>query len=273
MRCSLFKQPQELNRFPPYNFYIFLFPTPFFNRVICSQEKKRMNQRLSLFFAGYCAYNPALYYGQKSLVDEFSSSEDEILRGQINLLSQSLADAHFEPESNIATAISIAEKLEIKTLKKPVDPSTYFDWRENYTEQFESQFPMSRIDHYYFLYSRKIAEVFSNIGLAEKLLGIKYFLSGECPADRKIDKYLKDSEYILFKLIAAAALLSSEPRHSCFNQHYRQLSQGYQQFKDITAGTLDREEIPALCNRLLNYQRDVEKAVKECVVVLKDLDI
>ncbi len=232
-----------------------------------------MNQRLSLFFAGYCAYNPALYYEQKSFVEEYSSAEDAVLRAQIDLLSASLAEGHFEPESNIKTAASIAEKFEIKTLKAPVDPSTYIDWRENYTEQFESQFPMSRIDHYYFLYSRKVAEVFCNIGLAEKLLGIKYHLQGEWPADRKIDKYLKDSEYILFKLIAAAALLSSEPRHSCFNQYYRQLSQGYQQFKDITAGDLDRERIPNLCKELLAYQQEVEKAIKGCVTVLKELDI
>src|SRR3954469_10105898 len=103
-----------------------------------------MNQRLNLFFAGYCAYNPALYYGHKSLEHEFSTSEDDIVRKQMQLLSGSFKEEMFNPETDLKNAITIAKKFDINTLKQPVDHATYFDWRENYTEQFESQFPMSR---------------------------------------------------------------------------------------------------------------------------------
>ena len=248
-------------------------PAPYFQSGHLFPGKLSMNQRLNLFNAGYCAYNPALYYGQKALVQEFSASEDEMVKKQIELFSKSSTLDPTELQSNIRTVIDIAKKFEIKPLKEPVDHSTYFDWRENLTEQFESQYPMSRIDHYYFLYSRKLAEIYSNLGLAEKLLGVKHEIEGESPIDRKIDKYFKDSEYILFKLIAAAALLSSEPRQNCFNQHYRHLNQEYQQFRNIELKDLNKDKITLIRQGLTAYQQDVDKAIKGCLGVLQELGV
>ena len=231
-----------------------------------------MNQRLCLFFAGYYAYNPALYYNQRQLIHEFSLTGEQKAQDVASRLNGDLAESHFEPESNIRAAMSIAREFQIPDLNEPKDFTGYFDWREQYTGKFEQLFPMSRIDHYYFLFARKLSEVYCNIGFAEKLLKLRAEIPPEVNLDRKIGKCLKDSEYIFFKLIAAAALLSSEPRQSCFNQHYRRLLKEYEQFKGV--------EIPAQPNdssglqaSLKAFSQEVETGIKECAGVLKELGV
>jgi hypothetical protein len=232
-----------------------------------------MNQRLSLFFAGYYAYNPALYYSQRQLISEFSELKEPDLSGVANRIENELIEAHFEPESNLRAAMSIASKFEINGLTEPGDFAGYFDWREHYTSEFEALFPMSRIDHYYFLYARKLAEVYCNVGFAGKLLKLRNEVPPEVYLERKIDKCLKDSEYIFFKLIAAAALLSSEPRQSCFNQHYRHLLKQYEQFKGMESKTIQDADSERVQASLITFSTEVENGIKECVAVLKELGV
>src|SRR5690606_22610988 len=125
----------------------------------------------------------------------------------------------------------VATQLELTLPPGPKQAEEYFNWLGSFVETFENAFPMSKIDHYYFLFGRKLAEISSNIKFALCCIKTDKALGNLLNLGRKTDKCLKDNEFILFKLIAPAALLSSEPRHLFFNRHYKDLSSSWDPFR------------------------------------------
>src|SRR5204863_8835536 len=122
-----------------------------------------MSKRFNLFNAGYTVYAPALHYLQLSLAETLSKDEDEEIRIRFSYLHRKLAESSGESNKQIDAAIALSEQFELLTLPSPSSSGDYFDWVKHYIEAFENRFPMSRIDHYYFLYSRKLSEIVANM--------------------------------------------------------------------------------------------------------------
>jgi hypothetical protein len=232
-----------------------------------------MSQRFSLFYAGFTANAPALYFNQLLFLDSCVESEDEFVLKTIPKFSKSIREKEDEYHSYIKTAISIANHFEIETLPQPVYSKDYFDWLTHYVDMIERQFPMARIDHYYFLYARKVAEILSNIGLLKTYIDILLDVNQQMDLSKKIEKCLKDTEFILFKLMAAAALLSSEPRQNYFNVFYRLINQEFQPFAKVDVAALQEADLMSLNVKLDDYRIIVNDGFKKCVGMLKELGI
>jgi hypothetical protein len=232
-----------------------------------------MGQRFCLFFAGYCVQAPSGYFRQLHMVHEHNGSESETVRKRMQELAASISEDHFEHESHIRTARSIADHFEIPILPDPDNATGYFEWLKHYVEAFERQFPMNRIDHYYFFYARKLSEISNNSKLARQYLNLSQDLNGEVDFNQKIDNCLKDNEYALFKMIAAAALLSSEPRQNYFNSSYKELNQQYDRFRRLDVNRLDAERRKELVSDLTAYAYSVENNYRKCAALLKELGV
>jgi hypothetical protein len=232
-----------------------------------------MSQRFSLFYAGFTAYAPALYFNQLAFINTYESDEDERVRNCISEFSKGLINKEDEYLSHVKTATSIAKHFEIETLQFPVAAKDFFDWLNHYIDTIEKQFPMSRIDHYYFLYARKISEILCCTGLIRSYIDVTLSLEKQLDLSKKIEKCLKDVEYIIFKLMAAAALLSSEPRQNYFIVFYKALNLGFQVFKDISVIDLKEQELKELSVKLEEYECTVMDGFKKCIGMLKELGI
>lgn len=232
-----------------------------------------MGQRICLFFAGYSAYAPSLYFNKLSFVNQYEGCQDPVLRHFSLCFSEELTESAYEQESNLRTANSLAAHFEIPVPGEPRNPVSYFEWLNSYVEGFEREFPMSRMDHYYFLYSRKLAEIFSNLGQAESFLRSEHQIRDHAFLMKKVNNCLKDSEYILFKLIASAALLSSEPRQNYFNTLYKQLNSGYDPFRGRNLSDMDIAGQQQLCADISSYRSSIKEGIKKCVSMLKELGV
>jgi hypothetical protein len=232
-----------------------------------------MSQRFSLFYAGFTAYAPALYFNQLAFINTYEAHEDELVRNCISEFSKTISDKEPECMTHIKTAISIAKGFEIETLPHPAAAKDFFAWLSHYVDTIERQFPMSRIDHYYFLYARKISEVLCSTGLIKTYVDMALALNTRIDLSKKIEKCLKDAEYIIFKLMAAAALLSSEPRQNYFIVYYRLLSQEFQGFKNIDLSELNDDGLKQLRANVEKYETVIMDGFKKCIGMLKELDV
>jgi len=232
-----------------------------------------MSQRFTLFYAGFTAYMPALYFSQLEFIDLCKTEENEVVNKYISEFSISLKDKVYENNAHIKTAVSIAEHLEIKTLPNPLTYEDYFNWLSNYSDCFEKEFPMGRIDHYYFLFARKTAEILCNLGLLSTYIELTVSTHASLNLSKKIEKCLKDIEYILFKLMAAAALLSSEPRQNYFNIYYRSLCQEFVPFKGLNTDGIEITDLKKLSVSVKEYDLVVMDGFKKCIGLLKELGI
>jgi hypothetical protein len=232
-----------------------------------------MSQRFSLFYAGFTAYAPALYYHQLEFIDHCQDENDEAVRAYISELSSRLGESVYESDTHIKTAISLAEHFELEVSPRPDSPQDYFLWLGHYIESVERQFPMARIDHYYFLFARKVSEILCNLRLLKTYIDLQLRVEAAPDVSRKMDKCLKDTEYILFKLMAAAALLSSEPRQNYFNVYYKLLCEKYIPLKGIEAHLLGKAEMTQLVKALETYELVVMDGFKKCIALLKELGI
>lgn len=232
-----------------------------------------MSQRFSLFYAGYTSYIPSLYFNQLAFIESINDEDNGSLSDCLDSLSTTVSDTELEVRGHLVTASSLAAYFKIQIPDSPQHHVEYFGWLRQYIDAFEGQFPMSRIDHYYFLYARKIAEIACNIGLLRTYNQVYTTKGIELDLSTNYNKCISDTEYILFKLMAAAALLSSQPRQNYFNTYYKSLSEAFTQFKAIDASKLRAEQLQDFNQKLYDFEVALNNGFKNCITLLKDLGI
>jgi hypothetical protein len=230
-----------------------------------------MSQRLNLFYAGYSVAAPSYYYKVLAFLKQHEGNTEfhPALSGfKTEILKQN--DQH---KSFLVTADELASNFNISIPDLPESNEEYFEWQKSYIDAFERKFPMSRIDYYYFFYGRKIAEIYANISLARTFIGYSFKLDGQINMRSRIDSCLKDTQFIIFKLIAAAALLSSEPRLNFFNVFYRQVSAEFEKFKSVDISEISNEELQKLSENLASYNGIVSEGYGKCITLLEEMGI
>ncbi|WP_317896959.1 hypothetical protein [Aurantibacillus circumpalustris] len=232
-----------------------------------------MSQRFTLFYAGFTVYAPALYFSKLELVNLHKSEENDLLKGVISKFSNDIRESEPESFSHLKTAISIAKQLEIEIPPTPINSENYFSWLDYYIESIEKEFPMGRIDHYYFLYARKISEVVCNLQLLRTYINLTQSTNSYFDFSKKIEKSDKDIEFILFKLMPAAALLSGEPRQNYFNIYYKNLCTGYQPIKIMISENPKEINFLKLEASIRAYETVVMDGFKKCISLLKELGV
>ncbi len=232
-----------------------------------------MNHRFCLFYSGYTTYAPTLYFKQKLVLRKLDSELNKNIKIQIQKYSEKINDSEEEYFSYIKTSDAVAIYFELDVQIKSTTEEDYFLWLKNYTSAIENRFPMSKIDHYYFLFARRLAEIISNIRLAKTQLELSQIINQPSIFFDGISKCFQDNEYIIFKLVAPAALLSGENRHGYFNAFYKEINSVQEKFKSINLISLKETEIETLIANLDIYDRVVLNGFKKCITLLKELEI
>jgi hypothetical protein len=230
-----------------------------------------MSQRFCLFYAGYTASAPSLYYNKLVLLNNYLPEEQSL--GQFKNLSEQTHDLSYESLSNIKTAISIANYFKLHVLWQPTVAEEYFEWLKDYVHAFEEEFPLTRIEHYYFYYSRKIAEMLSHIGMIITLCDLAQYLNLQENILKQIDTHLSEIEILIFRHKAATALLSSEPRHGCFRELYNEINTSFEKFKNLKPLAFEAADLKSLQANLEDFKYVVLNGFKKCIVSLKELGI
>lgn len=232
-----------------------------------------MSQRFSLFYAGLTSYLPALYFKQLEFVSTCDATEAQGLEKCLQEFSEKINDKADEANAHLKTAISIARHFDLEPCPHPQTPYDYQPWLEHYISIIEGEFPMSRIDHYYFLFGRKIAEIHCNTLLVKGYTDLLLQCKKGINLSARIEKCIKDNEYILFKLMAAAALISSEPRQNYFNVFYRSLCNEFNAFKEFEPNFSEVHQLKKLQACAKDYELLVMDGFKKCIGILKELEI
>ena len=231
-----------------------------------------IGQRFNLFYAGFTAFLPAMHYNLCALTENVSKTHNGAAGVDLYAhLGKLINESEDEAKTHLNTTLGLATDFELALPNMPLSFSEYFAWQQLVTERFEEKFPMSRIDHYYFLYGRKNAEIICNTSLIETLIELHVRTDGRLEYWRSVDKYLKDNEYILFKLIAASALLSSEPRQTYFSAHYTTINNEFKKFKNLNLTTADKESLLKTKDELERYRHLVMDGFKKCIGLLKEM--
>lgn len=229
-----------------------------------------MRQRFNLFYTGFTASLPSLYFSKLNLKDTFSQNEDDHLQSVLTRYFQSLSDEKPEYDSHLISALNLTRTFDIDGFQIPETSSEYFTWLDELVNEFDDHFPMGRIEHYYFLYSRKIAELIKNMGLIKTYVDIQILTKQSIDLSKKIENCIKDSEFIVFKLMAPSALLSSEGRQTCFNSLYKEINEEILNFKGIDPKQLNESELLNLKSKADHFHVLLMNGFKNCIAQLKD---
>ena len=158
-----------------------------------------MSQRFYLFYSGYTLCAPMRYYNQLMVSEIIEQSNNLSLKEYSNVEVAELESLKLESNTHIETVISIANELKQDVKEKPVSFETYIDWKKNVISIFEENFPMTKIEHYYFLFGRRLSDVIVNIHTLTKLVSVIKFGENGDRIIKKIDKLLKDMGVVLEK--------------------------------------------------------------------------
>lgn len=231
-----------------------------------------ISQKLNLFYAGFATVQPSLHYNREALYQKVSK---EVLPQDysncLQKLKSLIENTSHEAESHINTACHLARHFNIEIATVPRSLNAYFTWQGQICNAFEERFPMHKIDHYYFLYGRKNAEIMTNAGLMQSYLDIYFGMDHKVEIWTGFNKCLKDTEYILFKLIAASTLLSSEPRQGQFTEHYKNINEAFRIFRNLEPAYLKEVYLLKLKNELVNFEDTVISGLKRCMKLMSNL--
>lgn len=230
-----------------------------------------MSQRCNLFNAGFVVSLPTLYFSRLKLKDNIPALDDNQLQSLISNYFIQFEDQKEEHYSHVLTALQLAKQFDIVDFDAPIDVEEYFNWHQDLINEFEQKFPLGRIEHYYFLYARKIAELLNHMGLIKTYVDLHLLSKRNLNLNIKLENAIKDCEYLVFKLMAPAALLSSEPRQNCFNALYKQMGEYLQHFKNFDFENAGEEQLLNLKKEADEFTVMLMNGYKNCSEVLKDL--
>ena len=232
-----------------------------------------MNHRFSLFVAGYTAYVPNLYFKQKNILN---SKIDLIYKPHQQLFTQYQAaadniEAEFKSYIEMAKSLANSFNIDIDSLEE--FDNLYSDWLKAYTQAFELEFPMTRIDYYYFFYGRKLAELRTHIDLTKLIIKLSLDFDYLPNLFEQAEKYIKDAEFDLAKLIAPSVLISGEHRQGYFSVLYKNLNQAFENLRKLDAKKIEEHESEVLITQLDLFEKNVLDGFHACVKLLKELEI
>lgn len=232
-----------------------------------------MSQRFCLFYAGYTAYAPSLYFDQVVLFELIKDPANTELSERVNRLANNLEYQRLQSSTFLETTISIAQELELELPPKPQNAETFIEWLQMVITVFEEEFPMTKLDHYYFLFGRRLAEIICDTELLAAYVTLLTNEDKNVLVLKKIDKLLKDVEYILFKMMASAALISGEVRQHYFSVFYKELSAEFRPFVQANVSLMNQQELQTLANDLSDYNLMAVNGFKKCIGLLKELGV
>lgn len=230
-----------------------------------------IGQRFNLFYAGYTASLPASYFQKQKILEGLTDIESASIKTAINSYLTSLLDDKPVQISNLTSALNLAETFDLAIFELPNTSSDYFKWFEDYVFAFESKFPMMKVEHYYFLYARKIAEILSNLEQIILYVDLQLLMKDSIDYHTQLTNSILNCEFIVFKLMAPAALLAGEPRHGCFNVFYKQLNEHIQKLGEFKKDRLDDKSLIALKVCSEEFKVHILNAMKRCITTLNKL--
>ncbi|MCC6371765.1 MAG: hypothetical protein IT236_12220 [Bacteroidia bacterium] len=232
-----------------------------------------MSQRFCLFYAGYTACAPSLYYDQVALYEQLLQQNDSTVKSGIENMYKMLDASRKEGEAFINTSIEFAHQFSVSIPPKPDSAPAYYNWRHAFITTFEGEFPMTKIDHYYFLFGRRLSELICNADVLCSYFVLLKKFDNHPIVLRRADKAIKDMEYGLFKMMASAALLSGEHRHHYFSVFYKELNLAFQPFRALDIKGFSTAQMDELNSNMLNYKLIALNGFNKCLDLLKELGV
>jgi hypothetical protein len=226
-----------------------------------------LSRKHTIFRAGYAAAAPILHYNRQKFLEETQTEEERNF-----LLSMPvLKTAKNDPKRAVQEAMKLGAVFNASEGEIPSNYAGYIQWLEHYVRDFEEKYPMSRIEHYYFLFSRKLAELCScmNICALSCRLQAHFRHSANVP---KILLSIHNAEHTLLKLVAASALLGGEAGHYYFNVLFSELKSAFAKFK-INVSELDRKGLENMAANAEDYIVRIVAGVDKCDMILKELKV
>jgi hypothetical protein len=232
-----------------------------------------MSQRFSLFYAGFTSAAPALYFQKKCILETYLNQNGNATQTSFQEFYDKLKDDEDENNSLITTSNSIANYFGFNIVSQPIAASDYVRWFAQYNSLFESQFPITRIDYYYYVYAQKIADVLTNIGLLKLHLELPLYKEENEERCKQLDNYLNQIHNALYKMTAPSTLLAGEPRQNHFRLYYHEMNLRYEKIKNRDCEKLNEADIRKLQIDLEDFRCLVINGFKKCILLLKKLGI
>lgn len=232
-----------------------------------------MSLRISLFHAGLTAFAPTTYFELESLFEHLSGGEQAVRAEDLEWLKTELARTKQTGLEKLEKAIVNAREYHLDIIARPTNHSEFIVWRQDYSAAFEAEYPMSRIDHYYFLFAFKLSELLCNIELLDCYLLMLQVGEKNVHVLRRSNKSLKDIQFTLLKMMAPTALLSGEHRHHYFSLYYKEISKGFEKFGRYDIEQLTPDEIRDLKKQIAEYGALMNAGLNKCVQLLEELKV
>lgn len=230
-----------------------------------------MSQRFSLFYAGFTSAAPAMFFDQNKILD--SCSDNKKIVEPILFWQNKLKDYKYENDSLLVTAISLAKYFKYTEVESDVTVENYFSWLTKYNAFFEDRFPPTRIEFYYFVYAQKIATILNSINTSQLIIDLKLNKVIQNNDDLKLDVYLNEIDFAIYKILAPSTLLSSEPRQNYFKIYRHELNSRFDNLKTTSWDTHSNVELTKLRKDLEEFSYLTTNGFKKCILLLKKLGI
>jgi len=232
-----------------------------------------MNRRFCLFYAGFTASAPSLYYYQLSFIHsnlELTTSNSN--SSPLDTFYRNIYEYDNENRAMIVTAQSLAGHLNLQLSSIDMRQEEYFNWRDRYQEAISEQYPSTKIEHYYFCYAQKIAETLTNIGLIQTYITVGVKLGESEKYLNEIKNCFNNIEKSIFNMTASSALLSNEPQHLYFREFYNELKAHFEKIKRKQIADVPLYDLQQMNADLENMRCFVWDGFKRCIGILKKLN-
>lgn len=229
-----------------------------------------MQNNYQLFYAGYAATMPSMYFNRVLMVSQYAQHHDPAVKNIFTSQFNYLRELGAPNVQLIKKAVDIAGAFEIGTKPMPRLPDDYFDWIKFYNEGFEKKFEITSTEYHSFTFARKAAEAMVNLGLMQTAIILSSHSNKNINLFPDIEKWIKEFSSITLLMFAPSVMLIRTTGKNCFEELKTLIEKGSEELGQLNIKQANEEGIAKFTSKVDSLLHDINVSFQTCVAALKD---
>ncbi len=229
-----------------------------------------MQNNYQIFYAGYAATIPSMYFNRVLMVSQFAQHPDEEVRKAFQSQFNYLRGEGAPNVQLIKNAVDIAGVFEIGTKPMPRLPEEYFEWIKFYVDGFEKKFEITSTEYHSFTFARKTAEVMVNLGLMQTAILLTTQSQKKTNLFSSVEKLVAEFNSITLLMFAPTVMLVRATGKHCFDELKDLIVNGGEELSQLKIASANDDNIAKFTSKVDSLLHEINLSFQTCVSALKE---
>lgn len=224
-----------------------------------------MNHLSGLFYTGYAATMPGIYFNRVLLISQNIQNPDEKIKQAMLDYFEMLKTQGGDNVRLITLAADNCRKLGIDIKPLPKFPNDFFDWQADLVKGFNEKFGPVSLEYHCFHFALGATMALVNLSLIQSALVLGLKSEGRFNILKDVAVWIKEFDQFLFRVRVPSVFLENKTNLSVFKETYNVLERCQTDLTPKIPTSFDKDSVDTFTALLDLYLKETGEQIKKCV--------